>query len=109
MEGWLINRIVRIALMLLALLVAGVYAAEAGKEVRILCSLFTPGTSQARVDRILSTAKLSHIATETAGAHKHMEIRSWFNLRLTGCSVTLEEEVVTESEYQGLVDLFRDF
>lgn len=108
MGSWRINQIAGIALLLSALLAAGIFANEAGKEVRILCSLFKPGTSQGRVDSILATARLLHVSTETAGAHKHLEISSWFNFRLTGCSVTLEEEVVTVSEYQGLASLLQD-
>lgn len=108
MGSWRINQIAGRALLLSALLAAGIFANEAHKEVRILCALFKPGTSQGTVDRILATRKLSHVSTETAGAHKRLEISSWFNFRLTGCSVTLEEEVVTVSEYQGLARFFQN-
>lgn len=86
--------------MTLLVIVAGIFASEAEKEVRILCSMFEPGSSLARVEEILDTGNLLHISTEVSGEYRHLEISSWFNLRLTGCSVQIDRGFVTDSAYR---------
>lgn len=72
-----------IAALGVGLLVAGIYANEAEKEVRILCSMLQPGTSLAALERFLETAELLSVTSEVSGEYQHLEISSLFNLRLT--------------------------
>ena len=106
-------RIVSAAIALVLVLggvVLGVYAVEADKEVRILCGLFRPGTSEAEMDRILGTANLLRVEEtldesardlpcESPGGERRVrEISSRWNLERNGCRVVLAEEVVVSNQ-----------
>ena len=97
-----VQRWVAVALVGFGVLVAGIYANEARKEVRILCGLFTPGSTLERVERILDTANLLHVTAEVSGGYRHLEISSWYNLRMSSCSVELVAEKVIRTSYQPI-------
>ena len=99
MKGKLV-RYSTIAAIVLCAVVAGVYANEAAKEVRILCGLFKPGNTLASVEQILGTANLLHVETAMSKGYRHLEISSWYNFRMTGCSVKIEDDLVTEAIYR---------
>ncbi|HKI74886.1 MAG TPA: hypothetical protein VJ998_09595 [Pseudomonadales bacterium] len=85
---------------LLAILTAGIYTNEAEKEVRILCSLFKPGITLDEVERILATANLLHVQAARSNGHHHLEVTSWYNLKLTSCTVLIEDGFVKSSSYR---------
>lgn len=84
--------------LLVGVVVTGVYAVEADKEVRILCGLFKPGTSEREMDRIVGTASFLEVVETRETGQTLRVVHSRWNLGRTGCRVRLDDGVIVANE-----------
>ncbi|MEE4175575.1 MAG: hypothetical protein V2I57_15100 [Xanthomonadales bacterium] len=84
-------RFLVLSLLLIGVVVTGVYAVEADKEVRILCGLFKPGTSEREMDRILGTASFLDVVETRESGQTVRVVHSRWNLGRNGCRVVLAD------------------
>lgn len=92
-------RVVAGALVLVVTLGVLVYWVEAEKESRILCGLSRPGTARAAIDRLFGTANLLRVRRDSAGSRITLRIASPHNLSLTGCTLIVQDGVVTDASH----------
>jgi hypothetical protein len=94
-------RVLRLAILLLLALggaALGFYGVEADKEVRILCGLFTPGTPEREMDRIVGTANFLQVVETNEFGETVRVVHSRWNLGLRGCRVKLDDGVIVGNE-----------
>ena len=91
-------RVLVLLILLAGGVMVGLYAVEADKEVRILCGLFTPGTSEREMDRIVGTANFLQVVETREYGETVRVVHSRWNLGYRGCRVKLDGGVIAGNQ-----------
>lgn len=73
---------------------------DAGREVRVLCSMFDPDTSLEEVVRTLETGSYLRYQTVSAGETTTITVSSYYNGLHTACTVDVADDRVTGRTYR---------
>ena len=91
-------RVLVLLILLAGGVMVGLYAVEADKEVRILCGLFKPGTSEREMDRIVGTANFLQVVETREYGETIRVVHSRWNVGYRGCRVKLDDSVIVGNE-----------
>jgi hypothetical protein len=73
---------------------------DAGREVRVLCTMFPPETTLDAVLTTLDTGDYLHYDVKPSGERTEIVVGSYYNLLHTACTVDLNGDVVTTATYR---------